>query len=253
MRLAFIVMALLNLAFFAWQYPKDEDWQLSVVQNKPRVKEGKETIILLHEMKSSMVPISEEPSADAIQPVSLTRPVEAAPAQSKSKSPSVRQQRLQEILAERKCYSVGPFFNRDAGDRIATRLEGLGAYTRIRTAENQENLRYWVTYVAQNEYTAKQTFNDLQGKGLRDISLMSGEGGNNVVSLGLFRGESTANRRMDEVRNLGYDPTVKKQFSSRTAFWVEAEEDPKQALSSAVWRQILEFSDEALQRPITCR
>ena len=246
MRLAFIVMALLNIAFFAWQYPRDGDWEVPAVEHKAAKKEGKESIILLHELQSS----NDEGNDSGLKTVSLTRPSPVAPV---DKPVSVRKQRLNEILSSRVCFSVGPFHSRNAREAVATRLKGAGAETQMRIMENRENVRYWVTYVAENSYTARETYKDLQSKGLRDISLMPGESSENIVSLGLFRGENTANRRMEEIRGLGYAPTVKKQYSSRTSFWIDAEQDPKQALTDAVWRKILDFSESAQYRVVPCK
>ncbi len=255
MRLAFIVMAVLNLAFFAWQYPHNTNDDAVVSHTRLHVKDNKDSIILLHEREAAAKATTSAIELDL--DTGLTK-VASRPPEDSDTAATLQHAVLTDATrravtdAGTRCYSVGPFASRDAGQLVAARLQTHSNAIRWRSDENVENLRYWVTYVANSADDAQLAYDDMQGRGLHDVSIMSDAPGN-VLSLGLFRGESTANRRLEEAQRLGYHPTIRKQYNSRTNYWLDVEEDPQNPFTDKFWNTTLGFTHNIGQRSIACR
>lgn len=233
MRLAFILMVLANLVYFAWHYPRDGNVGTVTMPLPPKTSRSENSIVLLHEL-------------DRLRRLDSARP--AAPTAAVSSTP-LPDERLTEPLPANRCFTVGPFTDREAADRAAARLEAYGAGSRWRSTEKQDRLRYWVSYTAADAAAARQVYNSLQSKGMKDMFLMTDR--SDTLSLGLFRGENTARRRVAEVMAMGVEAKIEKKYRTTTEHWLDVSEARDKPLADTAWADVL-GSAGAHNQPVDC-
>lgn len=237
MRLAFMFMAGINLIFFIWQYSTDSGAGVGFVQ--PPKKDARNLqIVLLHERKTAGA--GREQQLAKVVPA----PKPAAPTQP---------QNIKEKIRESRCFEVGPISGPNLLDNMVNKLSLYDAVTQSRTTQKKERLRYWVMYVAENKSTAQRVYKDMRKKGLKDLFMMTEADRENTISLGLFRGENTADRRVAMVKRMGYNPVVKKQYNIKTLYWLDVKEASGRPLSDPDWVEILDESPGALHKPVSCK
>lgn len=128
------------------------------------------------------------------------------------------------------CYSLGPFLDLTAAARASTGLRQAGLAPRQRATEGAVWAGYWVSLsgIASADDAARIVDKLRQG-GIGDAYVMPAENEGPVVSLGLFTEKSRALRRSDEVKALGFRPTVTERQREGMVYWIDVNVDsPKQ-------------------------
>lgn len=121
-----------------------------------------------------------------------------------------------------RCLRIGPFLRADAADQIRQRLVSQGAVVQQTAEPGQVWVGHWVQVAVKGDRSAAVVARDrLQAAGLRDAYIVSGAPLRRI-SLGVFRLLSSADRVVDQARELGYEPTVTERYQPGTNFWLRA-------------------------------
>jgi hypothetical protein len=218
MKVAFFLLLLVNLTFFAWQsrhaevtapvsvehamVPRDVA-PLRLVAERSAAGRGVSTSVTEPDGKNGLAPVLPGSVGDS-------------------------------------CFVLGPL--RDAGEikRIVEELRTRGGNVTRRMTERREPSGYWV-YLApfESQQLAKDMLKELEGKGLNDLFIMGRGPMRNAISLGLFQRHSTAKERAQQLRALGYVPVTEVQYETSTEYLVDI---VVPGSNSTVMSAVLEFA-----------
>ena len=66
-----------------------------------------------------------------------------------------------------------------------------------------------------------QAMADLESKGVKDLRLIEIGNMQNAISLGLFSTQASVNKRLNELKNKGYQPVVIPYRDADAIYWVD--------------------------------
>lgn len=187
MRLAFIALLCLNIAYFAWA-----NWV-----DAPRPAPVNESITHLPRLKlAEEVPPAERPQAQTAQKTSLT-PAAA-------------------------CLSVGPFADEDSGARAAALLKRRGFEPHRRAGQGPVTQNYWVYVSGLSQPEADAALVTLERSGIQDARVVpeSSPAGRRV-SLGIYSERGRAERRAEAVRQSGLTAEIAERKLGATVYWID--------------------------------
>lgn len=272
------LLLLANLGVFAWLYTHQNDYRPTApvaAAFPPSV----EPLVLLRERgdaEAASAPIPSEP-----EPRAATPPVSAAlPAPAQESSTSATEMPAQEsaqasadvetpplpdasaLHAEaapeaapvapppmaRVCQSIGPFFARKPVEEFMSRLTALGQTPVMRTAQIEQPSGYWVFLPAMPRAEARRTVDELAAKGVRDYFL----GREGYISLGIFSDKRTAEIRVRDINQLGYQPRLEPHLVTREVYWADFEERGPDHISAEQWHDLLGAQHELRRQPLAC-
>jgi len=219
-RVLFLFLLLLNVAYFGWHYfyPPTVTTEQAVSANAGN--NGVPSLTLLGEGAQPKTEVAQapqkpqEPSQPAAQkPVTAPPPVKPAP-------PPIR-----------RCLAVGPTQWRAVLDRLHAKLAKGGVDAAIDEAERQIPIGFWVHLPAvQSERDARLEMRALQAKGVRDIAITPTEDKQFIVSLGVFSQADTSADRLAMIKRLGYKEVMREpRYKSLTEYTLTAHAEGKAA------------------------
>jgi hypothetical protein len=184
-RVLFLLLLLANLLFLAWSR-----W---VVVPAQAVREA-------------------PASASRLQPIRLQQ--EAGPAASANSLPA--------DLVAASCVSVGPFLEQAQADAVAATLQRLGFTSRPRAAVDEVRVGYWVR--VPNMATAEDAGNaiaTLQAAGLADAYVVTDEGPDNTVSIGVYADPKKAAEVAGVATRVGFTPETSDRLRTLDVIWLD--------------------------------
>ena len=120
------------------------------------------------------------------------------------------------------CYSLGPFDEAAQLRSVASQLQDLGADVSQRKETQQIVLGHWVFLPSFPSWQdARKKVAELEKKGIKDIFILGRGEMKNAVSLGLFKNEDSAKRRVANLVKLGITPNVETQQTSKELTWLD--------------------------------
>lgn len=141
------------------------------------------------------------------------------------------------------CGRIGPFASEDRAAAAAAPLADRG-WRAEAVAEALVDTRYWVLLPPLGSSgEAFQIERALREAGVRDLQVLTGDGRDNAISLGLYRERATAERRLEQIRRLGYRPELDLLERRRAQFWVRFRAPGDPAPSAAEARALLPARD----------
>jgi len=211
MRNLFLILVLANLAFAAWSRwfaPGPDGLDLddaSPVGN----------ITLVSELDDGAAPESAATaSAAQVSPASGMPPQAATAAR------------------ESRCVSLGPFRELSQAATAASNLRSGGLKPTQRVGEGDIWVGYWVHLPDLGSRSeAQEVLAKLRANGVSDSYIIPGDTEGHTISLGVFSEIQRAGRRREEVRRLGFDPTVVDRNRRGTVYWVDLVLEPGQELT----------------------
>jgi hypothetical protein len=120
------------------------------------------------------------------------------------------------------CYSIGPLEDEAQIAAVRTWLVAMGGDPVLRVEQRSEPDRFWVYFppLASRE-EAMQKVERMRSQGIDDVIAVFSGDMENAISLGVFSQRRSLERRLQELRGLGYDPMVLNRFSSERASWFD--------------------------------
>lgn len=244
MRWVAVSLLLMNLAYFAWQYlnPQPESQRpateipgvpslqlLSERDELPPVKVVEATPELVVEQAQALAPTVEIPAAEtAIVTAADPQPIT--------------------------CYAVGPFAGLADINRATRKFDGAGFVTQQRAVAEQVRTGFWV-YVGPHDSVeqARSILKSMKEKGIRDVLIVSGSNPANAISVGVFRNETSATRRQQDIQKAGYEAKLEARFRSEARYWLDVEVWREDLAQEKVWQQLLEAFPDAKRDARDCR
>jgi hypothetical protein len=120
------------------------------------------------------------------------------------------------------CFSYGPFANENQSGELVNWFQEHGVTIRQRLESGQENQLFWIYLKPQaTRDSAMQAIEDLKSKGIKDYRLIETGDLQNAISLGLFSTQASVNRRLNELKNKGYQPVVVPHRDTKAIYWLD--------------------------------
>ena len=153
--------------------------------------------------------------------------------------------------AEGQCLRAERFKDRKAGTKAAEWLQLRGAEVlEIRRVERQVDRSYWVRLsVPGGAKSARKTMRDLRRLGVRDVAAIAKSEHPGAISLGVYRSKSNMQRRVAELRKLGYKPISGANPTVLTEYAIEARSPGDRAALKHAWAK--RFPDSPM-RDVRC-
>jgi len=219
MKALFLGLLLANVLFFAWaQWHAPDEQQLGAA-----VASTVPTLQLADEDQ-----ISSPSAADA----------DAAPtnaSQAPADSPEIAPERPPETTTVAssttgaelpggavRCVSIGPFRDLSEATQASAALRGGGYDPRTRVAEGDVWAGLWV-YLDDlpSHEEAQRAMTLLKRRGISDAYIMPSADLTNDISLGVFSEPTRAQRRAEEIKTLGFTPTIADRTRRGTVYWID--------------------------------
>lgn len=226
MRILLMALLLANLGFFAWQQWYDPARQGDLPQGVVDTRLGA-GLRLVGERRavSEVVPAERVPekvaAGDAPSEIAAAESVdEEIPAE-----PSELQFEERPPQFDAVCATLGPFEQLEMAQVAEERLEAYGSPATVRESGGQIRSGFWVylpPYSSRSE--AKRIEDELRGRNVSDLFIVTGSDQRNAISLGLFSTPERADQRAAEIGRLGYTPRVAERFRDATVYWVDFRE-----------------------------
>ena len=122
------------------------------------------------------------------------------------------------------CVSVGAFRDLAEAAQASAALQTAGYVTRQRVDQGDVWLGYWVS--VQNftsREAAEQALADLAQRGISDAYILPGSDPANALSLGVFNDSARAQRRVEEIRALGFDAQLADRKRAGSVYWLDVD------------------------------
>ncbi len=231
MRWIFFSLLAINLLFLLWQaLVYDEPERTSPLQLPPAGEQAA-TIALLHEARDQ---------AEPYDPGELARSLRSAPAEREpgSEEPPASPD------AVLWCDALGPFVDREKGDRLAGRLQGLGIDTELRHERVQLAGEYWAYIAPQPSVQAALIMSaELKKQGIDAYLISEGEQ-RNGLSLGIFSKATAAEYLQRRLQADGITVHIEAKPAAYQRFWVLLTRQDIDSLDTQKLVQIPEFASK---------
>ena len=224
MRAFFLFLLLLNLIYFAIgdflapNAPSERAHQVASA-----LPSGVQSLHMIN-TASAAVAEAGAPIADA-----STTPSSSTSTQESSTAPAVK-------APSALCYSLGPFGDRASADAMIAAFEQRNVKAALRQIQQTQVTGYWI-YLPPYPSIAAATAatRELGAKGLHDYYVVATAPNVNAISLGLFRERSGAERRLEQVRKMGFQPKLQVRTSDKLLYWLDYRDPGDGTISSALW------------------
>jgi hypothetical protein len=220
MRLSILILVLLNLGHFAWNYY----WPPAPLYTAPPpLDQNIQPLYLLSEVEeeSELVP-------ETIKQQTLTHQTTAAVSEIETA-----------VVPSRKCYSLGPFEKLSEVDSAEQGIKITGMEV-IRRVEMEPILKgYWVYLPpTKSSATAWKVSKGLASKGVKDYYVLHKGENKNAISLGLYNKAASAKKRLKKIKSLGYKPLMKGNYRNKLRYWLDYSELGSNSLPTEFWDSV---------------
>ena len=210
MKWIFYLMVLANIGYFGWQYTRVESpvpplAALSLPAGAKRLAMLSEVDVgSLRERRVVEIAGPPKPAVDS----STTR-IDASSAMP---------------VPGPLCFSVGPLRSDKEIEEIGNWLRREGGIFELRVGERREITLYWIFMPPfETAAEANEQANKLRAQGIDDIAVIPGGDMANAISLGVYSRRASLDRRLEELHDLGHDPSLVPRFKTLKASWFDVQ------------------------------
>jgi len=253
------LLVLANLAYFSWyQYsPRQKPAERLSVPVPPGINQ----LVLLSER------VVAEPPAEPREVEAVKEPAEpvehfaAVARQTETKdyteqangSGAVTQDREVapepvNVAPEPVCHTLGPLPDNGDVTSISKKLSRHGFQLNVRGDKVRVPAGYWVYMPAMPAGKARGIVADLDAQGMKDYFI----GRKNHISLGIFSTEKKARKRLNRVKELGYDAELGQRYRNRVVHWLDVEGGGLPLLGSQLWEKIQAQHTDIRIQQVSC-
>jgi hypothetical protein len=156
-----------------------------------------------------------------------------------------------EIKPERiMCFSYGPFTDNRQTEDLMTWFQQQSVAVQQRLETEKDNQLFWIYLKPQaSRDSAIQAIEDLKSKGITDYRLIETGDLRNAISLGLFSTQASVNRRLNELKNKGYQPVVVPYRDAKAIYWIDVKLTDQQ---DVLTRMFTEYPSRHNSIPVQC-
>jgi hypothetical protein len=214
MRAFSLALILANLFFFGWSrlVGSESAAGVAVIGAGPRLLLGNEIAL---------------PTTTTTTPIEAVSPADA-PASAEPSRPAA--------VAASTCRSVGPFAELTEAARASMVLRDLGLEPRQRIAQGEFWVGYWVNIPNLGEReNAERALATVESQGIPDAYILSTAATSNAISVGVFSEYSNAQARVEELRELGFQPQILDRKRTESLYWIDVDlSTPEQSIDEAL-------------------
>ena len=160
--------------------------------------------------------------------------------------------RLQDKSDNRKtmCFSYGPFPDKDQSKELQDWFQQNKVDVLQRLETGNEKQLFWI-YLEPGESrsSAMQAIQDLKNKGVSDYRLIETGDLRNAISLGLYSTQASVNKRLNELKNKGYQPVVVPYRDANAIYWLDVKLVDQQDVLN---KMFTEFPARYNSVPVNC-
>jgi hypothetical protein len=124
---------------------------------------------------------------------------------------------------------VGPFDDLNSANVVVDRLRSRGFSPHERSADISNPNVYWVYIGELTAEAQRRAIQTLSAAGIHDSAPMTQPEQSDRLSVGVFADQAHAVRRAEQVRALGFKPTLGLRQRNLTTHWVDFEVKPAQS------------------------
>jgi len=148
------------------------------------------------------------------------------------------------------CVSIGPFPTQADMRAALNALTPMVARIQYREAHATETRGYWVFLPAlASREQALAAARQLSSKGVRDYYVVTAGDQQNTISLGLFHDQANADKRRNEIAQLGFRPDMVARTEELPVYWIDFAQDAHNPLN---WRARVPNQPDLRQQTVTC-
>ncbi len=242
MRWIFIVLFAINLIYFGWELDRQTRINLGNSMEALVVSSGVKQLVLMRELPSppparhrqeevrENIPDDENIlSEDEVLPVAGINTEDIKIKEDLDdalvtqlpdiSAPGIPDKVQQERIM---CFSYGPFTDNRQAEDLMVWFQDHRVVVQQRLETGQENQLFWIYLRPQaSRDNAIQAIEDLKSKGITDYRLIETGDLRNAISLGLFSTQASVNRRLNELKNKGYQPVVIPYRDAKAIYWLD--------------------------------
>jgi hypothetical protein len=162
-------------------------------------------------------------SEDASPPLGeTTEPPPEAPADETSTVAAVTPDAPAAVSETMRCVSIGPFRDLSETTQASATLREANYEPRTRVAEGDVWAGLWV-YLDDlpSRDEAQRAMTLLKRRGISDAYIMPSADQTNDISLGVFSEPARAQRRAEEIKALGFTPTIADRTRRGQVYWID--------------------------------
>jgi hypothetical protein len=247
-----LALVIVNGVFFGWQLGRDRQLAVSGPSPPPAADAALvNRLLLVSEVESGVLRQRRiEPTrqtATASAPGSAAQPPDTAGGRADVS--------LAEVLAMppesgRECYTIGPLDNEDDISALGAWFKAQGSQATLREDERREVVSTWVFLPPlASRADADARVREMQAANIDDIFVIPRGDMANAISLGLYSQSETLQRRVTQLEERGFEPSVLPRYRTATASWFDVTTSAAQPMTVGVLDQI--FPDLII-RQVAC-
>jgi hypothetical protein len=245
-----LCLVLINATFFGWQLSRDQEVVASG-ETPPATTSAAmvNRLLLVSEVESSV--LRQRRDLLPRQAVATPRsPVRIPESHNDAASVSLGEVLAMPPDADRECYTVGPLENEDDISALSAWFNAQDSQATLRNDERRETVSTWVFMAPlESREAADARVVEMQAANIEDIYVIPRGDMANAISLGLYSQNDTLQRRVTELEERGFTPSVLPRYRTVTASWFDVAASAARPMTVAVLDQI--FPDLII-RKVAC-
>ncbi len=250
MKWMILFLVLVNVAFFGWQLRRDQTMFVTAEPMPPVTRSAMvNRLLLVSELQSGVlrqrrnVPSPPPPAS----PPEAQSPIEIAKADTDTTSRSTEANLAVPPESDIECYTVGPLENEDDISAIGAWFSAQGSQATLRSDERREVASTWLFLPPlESREAADALAREIQAANIDDIYVIPRGDMANAVSLGLYSQNDSLHRRVSQLEERGYTPSMLPRYRTVTASWFDVSTSAAQPITIGVLDEI--FPDLIVRR-----
>ncbi len=279
MKVVVLLLCVVNLVVLGWLYTHKDDYQPRYEAQVNQLSPTIEKLLLLNErVVPEQVSSQTEQKPDEVpDPAEVTESLADAPVEIERPATDVQADMSASEFVEstetqaprmdaspdtpepttltepplppaRHCQTIGPFMTQENMNVLVGELKLLDVEAVQRTVQMQQPSGYWVFLPAMPNADARRIVDELAEKGVEDYFL----GRQNFISLGIFSDKRTAESRLRDITELGYDAHLEPRYRTREVYWLDLEEHGQDLISEDRWQALLGKQADVRRQSLAC-
>ena len=160
---------------------------------------------------------------------------------------------LKEQAIKRKCYSLGPFEDKQQADLVSGLLKSSGIKANRRVSKDARRKAYWVLLPpAESREEALKNVARLKKLKVDDYFMVVTGDKTNAISLGVFSQFESAHRRIKEIQGLGFKPEFEKVELPKREYWWDWPQKGGKPLGEKEMAKVNDISNQVRQIKREC-
>lgn len=150
------------------------------------------------------------------------------------------------------CTTVGPYAQLLQAEYLVERLDAMDVLAEVKAVEVPDGVGYWVYLPPEiSEKEALRRLYEIQAKNIDSYFIPSGELANGI-SFGIYDEKNLAQKRLDEIKQLGYQAELREIERTHNETWVALAPGEAEKIDSSVWVDLLNQQQGLEKRQNLC-